>query len=286
MQIALGEEASAIVLALQPLKRFTVQGRTGRKIVIVRAADGTLAACDFHCFHHGQALGDGVLADIEEVGTTALKCPAHGYVIDCKTGERLIRDEGDGRIPCWRRLGVVQRTHKVIVDEYQQVSIMLSDSDSASIASDAYNLPAAAAANGAACGGGATTIAFACRKSRATQAVARAHGVAASRTVATAGSAHPTSSAMSFNVGSPPPPAPTFASFPATPTPSVISAAASPASPRPTSILKQSTLDRMFAGAAARRAAAAPPQPPTMPPTPPPPPESRDGASYDAMDTS
>ena len=64
---------------------------------------------------------------------------------------------------------------------------------------------------------------------RATQAVARAHGVAASRAVATACSAHPTSSAMSFNVGSPPPPAHTFASFPATPTPSVTSAAASPA---------------------------------------------------------
>lgn len=288
MQIALGEEASSIVLALQPLKRFTVQGRTGRKIVIVRAADGTLAACDFHCFHHGQALGDGVLADIEELGTTALKCPAHGYVIDCKTGERLIRDESDGRTPCWRRLGVVQRTHKVIVDERspsRQVSIILSDS-SASIASDAYNLPAAAAANGAACGGGASTIAFACRKSRATQAVARAHGVSASRAVATACSAHPTSSAMSFNVGSPPPPAPTFASFPATPTPSVTSAAASPASPRPTSVLRQSTLDGMFAGAAARRAVAATPQPPAMPPTPLPPPESRDGALYDAMDTS
>jgi hypothetical protein len=75
---------------------------------------------------------------------------------------------------------------------------------------------------------------------RATQAVARAHGVAASRAVATACSAHPTSSAMSFNVGSPPPPAPTFASFPATPTPSVTSAAASPASPRPTSVLRPS----------------------------------------------
>jgi hypothetical protein len=50
--------------------------------------------------------------------------------------------------------------------------------------------------------------------------------------------------------------------------------------------LRQSTLDGMFAGAAARRAVAATPQPPAMPPTLPPPPELRDGALYDAMDTS
>jgi hypothetical protein len=92
---------------------------------------------------------------------------------------------------------------------------------------------------------------------RATQAVARAHGVAASRAVATACSAHPTSSAMSFNVGSPPPPAHTFASFPATPTPSVTSAAASPASPRPTSVLRPS-----------RRSTACSPAPPRAVPSP------------------
>ncbi len=286
MEVALGEEVSARVLALQPLKRFTVQGRTGRKLTIIRAADGSLTAVDFHCFHHGQALGDGHITDIEEVGTV-LKCPAHGYVVDCKTGERLVCDEGDG----WQRHGVVQRTHQVVVsDDAQRVSIMLSDSSGITLASDAYNMPASATDPSRV--GSASMIAFQCRKSRATQAVARAHGTAAARAAAVtaalaSASASKAPTDMRVSALAAPPAALTVAPFP-TRTLSAASIAASPASARPVPIMRQATLDGMFAGAAARRTATAP-----EPPAPSPPPSRHEDMdrqcedqTVEAMDTS
>ena len=51
--VPLGDTYSQQVHDLAPLKRLTFQGRTGRKLTIIKAADGSLSAIDFHCFHHG-----------------------------------------------------------------------------------------------------------------------------------------------------------------------------------------------------------------------------------------
>ena len=300
--VSIGSEASRHVLGLAPLKRFTIEGRTGRKLTIVRTADGSLSAIDFHCFHHGGELGNGQLADIEDVGTV-LQCPSHGYVVDVRTGERLVRHDGAGSsdVPCWQRHAVVQRTHEVTVDDQGSVFIHLRDSTGVALPSDAYNIPNAAPA--ARTIGSGSNLAFACRKSRAVEAVARAN--CAKAAAASTHAPPPPAAAAAAAPPRPPPifaPWPTAAALPATPpavpisTPPAVpispvsphspwpthaavhaaaAAAATPAtsaappladtslrSPPPT--MKQTTLDGLFGAAAARARPEPQPQPDAM----------------------
>lgn len=178
-----------MVQGLAPLKAVHVEGRTGRKISVIRGANGQLHAIDFHCFHNGGPLGEGSIEDIEDIGTV-VRCPWHHYVIDVSTGERLIRRDTDGSsgVPCWQREPKKQRTHSVYTDAHGEVCITISERDTArpveSLESDAYNLPLDPALRPH--GAGSASIAFTCRKSRATEAVLRATGLnAATPTVTT-----------------------------------------------------------------------------------------------------
>ena len=247
--LTLGEDAARAVLALEPLKRTHITGRTGRKLTVVRAGDGSLSAVDFACFHMGGELGLGELVDIEDVGT-ALQCPAHGYVIDVRTGERLIRHDVGAAAACWKRHGVVQRTHAVAVTS-EGVSILLSDGGDdeggGSLPSDAYNIIAACGGkvmdrpNG---GGAAAGIAFACRKSRATQAVARVARAAPTAAPSLSVPAH-----MAASV-----PSPVFAAVPSPtthwparwPTHPGSAPTTTTTSSRPSPIMRQTTLDSLF----------------------------------------
>jgi hypothetical protein len=106
------------------------------------------------------------LVDIEDSGT-AVRCPAHGRIVDVQSGHECVLAEGAS---CPRRVGApVQRTHTAWFDAADgRVKIRLSDAPS--LASDVYNAAnyqdqrAIAAAQPA-------TISFACRKARAVAAV-------------------------------------------------------------------------------------------------------------------
>lgn len=222
--LSLGVSISTAVHNLPKLSRLTVTGSSGRKLCIVRAADGSLVAIDFHCFHHGGELGDGALLDIEDIGT-AVTCPAHGYVVSVQTGERLVQSGNEHGH--WQRHGVVQRTHSVTVDAAGGVHVALSDRIAGcgpgTVPSDAYNLAVSPLPQGA-------SIAFACRKSRAVEAIER--GSAKRRAVP---------SAMETTA-------------PSTPSPSS-PAVAGPAAT--TSAMRQTTLTSMFAARSAHVAPSA-----------------------------
>lgn len=64
---------------------------SGRRIGLVRTADGNLHALDAICYHMGGPLVAS--GDLEEIGTRqCLKCPWHKYLLDIRTGEGLYRD--------------------------------------------------------------------------------------------------------------------------------------------------------------------------------------------------
>ena len=141
-------------------QKVIVGGRaSGRRVVVLRAYDGSLRCLDYSCFHHGGDLGGGDVVDIEDAGTL-LRCPAHGYCIKVDTGEWM--EQVDGR---WQSRGVVQRTHTVHTDGEGRLLLQLDESAHA-LPSDAYNIPHAETPPRA-----AQTIAFQCRKQHACTAV-------------------------------------------------------------------------------------------------------------------
>ncbi|KAJ8901461.1 hypothetical protein NDN08_007307 [Rhodosorus marinus] len=81
---------------------------SGRRIGLVRTADGNLHALDAICYHMGGPLVAS--GDLEEIGTRqCLKCPWHKYLLDIRTGEGLYRDLDF----TWSSKGVKQRIHEV-----------------------------------------------------------------------------------------------------------------------------------------------------------------------------
>ena len=172
--IALPALESAAVAALSPNQyRTIVSSVSQRAIAIVRCRDGLLAAVDLHCFHMGSPLGrmgHMDLVDIEDAGV-GIRCPAHGRVIDARTGKLCAHADGSGACP--HAVGEPQqRVHAVRQRDDGIIEVRLCDA--LSLPSDAYN--ARAPAPGPPAGSSATpttnTIAFACRKSRAVAAVA------------------------------------------------------------------------------------------------------------------
>ena len=139
---------------LLPGKRAVVNGRAGRKIVLLRDTQGALSALDFFCYHHGGELGSGEMLDIEEVGSV-LVCPAHGHRIHCKTGELLVhrdqnalneasRNEANS-CEAWASAGARQRVHPVSIDPLTD-HILIQVSRAGALESDEYNVPAEAPA--------------------------------------------------------------------------------------------------------------------------------------------
>lgn len=197
--LSLDERVSASINVLEVGGFVTITGRTGRSIAVLRTTTG-LSAMDLRCFHHGAALGaDGRMSvlDIENIGP-AVQCPAHGRWIDVTTGEQLVRYEDDvsaadgmrGGAACsWRRAdgGMQQRVHEVRVDEAGGVHLRFSEQARIvdHLPSDAYNLtphasphasPQHASAHSSAHvspRASPHSLAFACRKNRATEAVQR-----------------------------------------------------------------------------------------------------------------
>jgi nitrite reductase/ring-hydroxylating ferredoxin subunit len=189
--LSLDERVSASINVLEVGGFVTITGRTGRSIAVLRTTAG-LSAMDLRCFHHGAALGaDGRMSvlDIENVGP-AVQCPAHGRWIDVTTGEQLVADGMRGGAACsWRRTdgGMQQRVHEVRVDEAGGVHLRLSEQARIvdHLPSDAYNLtphasphasPQHASAHSSAHvspHASPHSLAFACRKNRATEAVQR-----------------------------------------------------------------------------------------------------------------
>lgn len=115
-------------------------GKSGRKVLVVRAGDGQHYATDLHCFHMGGELGvpaenpsplcqtQRYSVDIED--GHFLKCPMHGRKIDLRTGEEV----GD--------LGRKQRVHECRVDQEGYVLVdkrSVTHSDNLRFASDDYN---------------------------------------------------------------------------------------------------------------------------------------------------
>ena len=177
--LELPPQQSAQVSQLCPLSKLAItSSRSGRTIVFIRDAAGALSALDGACFHHGAALADGDLFDLEDMGAV-LRCPAHGKLVRVCTGE-LIEPGQDAK---WHACGTpVQRTHQVIVDPATGlVRVCLSEraQQREQIDSDAYNLPskqpAGSAVSGAASAAsrGCGSLGFQCRRQRATQAVAK-----------------------------------------------------------------------------------------------------------------
>uniref|UniRef100_A0A7S3FM37 Rieske domain-containing protein n=1 Tax=Haptolina ericina TaxID=156174 RepID=A0A7S3FM37_9EUKA len=111
--VALNVDAAS----LAPGQRVLVKGRTGRTVVVLRAFDGDLSCLDHHCFHAGAALGSGALIEIEEIGTV-LECPAHGYRVSVRSGERVASTcPAEGAEARWEACGQrVQRIHPTRVD--------------------------------------------------------------------------------------------------------------------------------------------------------------------------
>jgi nitrite reductase/ring-hydroxylating ferredoxin subunit len=169
--ITLPADVSSAAHQLPPLSHLSITGRSGRKLLIVKDAKGGLSALDAHCHHHGADLGRGEVVDIEDVGS-ALRCPAHGYLISVGTGERILRAERGGE-SCWQRQGVAQRTHAVVTDDKGVVSVHLSDRLGCPLPSDAYNLACPAPASARAPAPSSGQIAFTQRKHRAVEAVSR-----------------------------------------------------------------------------------------------------------------
>ena len=146
---------------LGPGQRIIVGGRSGRKVVLLRAHDGELRCLDFACFHHGADLGAGDIVDIEDFGS-ALRCPAHGKCVHVATGELLER-EPDGR---WRSHGPVQHVHGVRTSPEGEVFVQIDTSGA--LPSAAYNTPPKPTVSSGASG---APPAWQCRKRRATEAV-------------------------------------------------------------------------------------------------------------------
>jgi len=107
----------------------------GRRVTVLRLADGALACIDTACFHTGGPLGAG---DMEELGSgsgsggrgggrgrggggggattttpprTCLVCPWHHYRVDVRTGEGMYL----GLDGVWASKGVRQRVHDAAV---------------------------------------------------------------------------------------------------------------------------------------------------------------------------
>ena len=146
---------------LGPGQRIIVGGRSGRKVVLLRAHDGELRCLDFACFHHGADLGAGDIVDIEDFGS-ALRCPAHGKCVHVATGELLER-EPDGQ---WRSHGPVQHVHDVRTSPEGEVFVQIDTSGA--LPSAAYNTPQTPTASSGASG---APPAWQQRKRKATEAV-------------------------------------------------------------------------------------------------------------------
>lgn len=166
--------------SLPPPSAVRISGNSGRLITVVRTPHGELFCIDFFCYHMGGRLGEGDLVEIEEVcrapylwfcdayssaaptpiqmGSWALKCPAHGRLIRTN-GEALEQQDGH----C-TSMGLRQRTHEVTVDADGNLCVRLSKDSPCPLESDIYNLPQQTACV-------QTSIGFQARKRRATQAV-------------------------------------------------------------------------------------------------------------------
>lgn len=133
-----GPTASAAIAALppgDPRERVVVQGQSGRKFAFLRLASGKVACADFHCYHHGGALGDGDLVEIED--SAALRCPMHGHLICLTTGRRLEHSSAAGCLVAGEQQQ--QRVYPVHVDADGAVRVQVGGEAAAPLPSDVYN---------------------------------------------------------------------------------------------------------------------------------------------------
>jgi nitrite reductase/ring-hydroxylating ferredoxin subunit len=92
----------------------------GRYVTVFKHK-GLLSCIDAICHHAGGPLTDGVLQDIEELGTTVVLCPWHRYMVSIADGKKIFMGidcdaQGKTLAQRWKTGKIVQRPHDVWED--------------------------------------------------------------------------------------------------------------------------------------------------------------------------